>query len=107
MAVKAGQGIGLLLTLILIVLLVVYVLPLTGNILYTLLINTIVGFIVIFLVNAIFGLGIRYDLLVLIFVAIFGLLAVAILIILNLLGVGSSNNPVQNNRSRSNRNNDE
>jgi phosphoglycerol transferase MdoB-like AlkP superfamily enzyme len=97
MAVKAGQGIGLLLTLILIVLLVVYVLPLTGNILYTLLINTIVGFIVIFLVNAIFGLGIRYDLLVLIFVAIFGLLAVAILIILNLLGVGSSNNPVQNN----------
>jgi phosphoglycerol transferase MdoB-like AlkP superfamily enzyme len=107
MAVKAGQGIGLLLTLILIVLLVVYVLPLTGNILYTLLINTIVGFIVIFLVNAIFGLGIRYDLLVLIFVAIFGLLAVAILIILNLLGVGSSNSPVKNTRSRSNRNNDE
>ena len=52
----------------------------------------------IFLVNAIFGLGIRYDLLVLIFVAVFGLLAVLILIILNLLGMGSTNRPKRSNR---------
>ena len=90
MAIKAGHGIGLLLTLILIALILLYVLPRTGGLLYALLINTIVGFIVIFLVNAIFGLGIRYDLLVLVFVAVFGLLAVAILIILNLLGVGAN-----------------
>jgi len=77
-----------LLTIALIAVLFLYFLPLTGNILYTLLINTIVGFIVIFLVNAIFDLRIEYDLLVVIFVALFGLLAVAILIILNLLGVG-------------------
>ena len=86
MAIKAGHGIGLLLTLVLIVLILFFVLPLTGGILYSLLVNTVVGFIVIFLVNAIFNLGIRYDLLVLVFVAIFGLLAVAILIILNLDG---------------------
>lgn len=89
MAIKAGHGIGLLLTLVLIVLILFFVLPLTGGILYSLLVNTVVGFIVIFLVNAIFNLGIRYDLLVLVFVAIFGLLAVAILIILNLMGVSS------------------
>jgi len=88
MEVKAGHGIGLLLTLILIVLIFVYVLPLAGGLLYSLLVNTVVGFIVILLVNALFGLGIRYDLLVLAFVAVFGLLAVAVLIILNLLGVG-------------------
>jgi hypothetical protein len=89
MAIKAGHGIGLLLAVILIALVFLFVLPLTGSILYALLANTIIGFIVIFLVNAIFGLGIKYDLLVLVFVAVFGLLAVAILIILNLMGVSS------------------
>jgi hypothetical protein len=74
-------------TIVLIALIFLLVLPLTGGLLYALIVNTIVGFIVIFLVNAIFGLGIRYDWIVIIFVAIFGLLAVAILIILNLLGV--------------------
>jgi hypothetical protein len=91
MTIKAGHGIGLLLTIILIAVIILFVLPRTGSLLYTLLVNTAVGFIVIFLVNAIFGLGIKYDLLVLVFVAIFGLLAVAILIILNLLGVNSDN----------------
>jgi hypothetical protein len=92
MTTQIGHGIGLLLTVVLIVFILFYVLPLSGGLLYSLLINTLVGFIVIFLVNAIFGLGIQYDLLVLVFVAIFGLLAVAILIILNLMGVGSNKN---------------
>ncbi len=91
MVVKTGHGIGLFLTVILIAIIFLFILPLSGGLLYSLLINTVVGFIVIFLVNAIFGLGIKYDLLVLIFVAIFGLLAVAVLIILNLLGVGKNN----------------
>ena len=89
MAIKAGHGAGLLLAAVLAVLILLFVLPLTGGWLYALLVNTIVGFIVIFLVNAVFGLGIKYDLLVLVFVAVFGLLAVAILIILNLMGVSS------------------
>lgn len=97
---NTGYGVGLLLTVILIALIVIFILPLSGGLLYTLLINTIVGFIVIFLVNAIFGLGIRYDLLVLIFVAIFGLLAVAILIILNLLGIGRTNRPNRQSRNQ-------
>lgn len=92
MAIKAGHGVGLLVTVVLILLIVLFVLPLTGGLLYSLVVNTIVGFIVIFLVNAIFDLGIQYDLLVLVFVAVFGLLAVAILIILNLLGVSSNRN---------------
>lgn len=91
MSANVGHGIGLLLTAILIVLILVLVLPLTGGLLYTLLLNTIIGFIVIFLVNAVFRLGIQYDLLVLVFVAIFGLVAVAILIVLNLLGVSTTN----------------
>ena len=91
MVVKTGHGIGLLLAVILIAVIFLFILPRSGGLLYSLLINTVVGFIVIFLVNAIFGLGIKYDLLVLIFVAIFGLLAVAVLIILNLLGVGTNN----------------
>lgn len=90
---KTGHGVGLLVTLVLIALILLYVLPLGGGLLYALLVNTIVGFIVIFLVNAVFGLGIKYDLLVLVFVAVFGLLAVAILIILNLLGVNWGYNP--------------
>lgn len=79
-----------MLTAVLIVLILLFVVPLTGGLLYGLLVNTVVGFIVIFLVNAIFDLGIQYDLLVLVFVAVFGLLAVAILIILNLMGVSSN-----------------
>jgi hypothetical protein len=86
MTIQLGHGIGLLLAIIGIIAIFLFVLPLTGGLIYALVANTIVGFIVIFLVNAIFGLGIKYDLLVLIFVALFGLLAVLILIILNLLG---------------------
>ncbi len=95
---KIGHGIGLLLTLVLIAVVLLFILPLGGGWLYALLVNTIVGFIVIFLVNAIFGLGIKYDLLVLVFVAIFGLLAVAVLIILNLLGVNWAYDPNSGNR---------
>ncbi len=90
MEAKAGHGAGLLLTMILIGVILLLILPLTGGLLYALLVNTIVGFIVIFMVNAIFGLGIKYDLLVLIFVAVFGLFAVLILILLNLMRVSKN-----------------
>ena len=90
MKAKAGHGVGLLLSIILIGVILLLILPLTGGLLYALLVNTIVGFIVIFLVNAIFGLGIKYDLLVLVFVAVFGLFAVLILILLNLMRVSKN-----------------
>jgi hypothetical protein len=84
---KIGHGIGLLLAIIGLIAIFLFVLPLGGGILYAILANTVVGFIVIFLVNAIFGLGIAYNLFVFIIVAIFGLLGVAIVILLDLLGV--------------------
>lgn len=93
MAMKTGHGIGLLLTLVLMALILLFILPLSGGLLYVLLANTVVGFIVIFLVNVLFDLGIKYDPLVLVFVAVFGLLAVAILIILNLMGDNWSYSP--------------
>jgi len=98
---KAGHGIGLLLSIVLIALILLFILPLGGGLLYALVANTIIGFIVIFLVNAIFGLGIKYDLLVLVFVAVFGLLAVAILIILNLMGDNWSYAPGSRRRAQS------
>ncbi len=87
-----------LLVLILFVVLVILVLDLLvvlprgggivgGGVLWAILVNTIVGLVIIFLVNSVFHLGIRYTIWVFIFVAIFGLLAVAIIILLRLLGV--------------------
>lgn len=74
-----------IITLLLLVIILLLILPIAGGLLWAILINTIVGFIVIFFVNAIFNLGIRYSLLVFVFVAIFGLLAVAVIIVLNIL----------------------
>ncbi len=87
MTTNIGHGIGLVLTLALIALILLFILPLRGGVAYALLANTIIGFAVILLVNLFFNLGIKYDILVLVFVAVFGLLAVLILIVLNLLGV--------------------
>jgi hypothetical protein len=86
MEIKTGHGIGLLLAIIGIIAIFLYVLPRAGGLMYAIVANTVVGFIVIFLVNGLFGLGIVYDLLVFVIVAIFGLLGVAIIIIMNLLG---------------------
>jgi hypothetical protein len=86
MEIKIKYGTGLLIVVILAVL-VLFVLPYGGGLVYSIMLNTILGFIAIFLLNAIFGLDIKYDLLVFIFVAIFGLFAVAVLVILNLLMV--------------------
>lgn len=86
MEIKIKYGTGLLIVVILAVL-VLFVLPYGGGLVYSIMLNTILGFIAIFLLNAIFGLDIKYDLFVFIFVAIFGLFAVAVLVILNLLMV--------------------
>lgn len=84
---NAGSGMGLLLVIVAIIVIFLLFPPLSGGLVYALILNSIIGFIATFLVNAIFGLGIKYSLLVIIFVALLGLLAVAILIILNLMGI--------------------
>ncbi len=52
-----------------------------------LIINSLLGLITIFVLNTYFGLGIVMSLLLWIIVAIFGLLAVFVMVILRLLGV--------------------
>ena len=69
------------------ILVVLYVILKFGGILIGLILNSILGLIAIYLVNVIFNLGIIYNLLTLIVVAIFGLPAVGVIIILKLIGI--------------------
>jgi hypothetical protein len=68
------------------ILIVLYIILKLGKILIGLILNSILGLIAIYLVNTIFSLGIIYNLLTIIIVAIFGLPAVAVIIILKLIG---------------------
>jgi inhibitor of the pro-sigma K processing machinery len=84
-----GLGSALLSELILIIgiFLILYIVFTLGKSLLGILLNIVLGFISIFLINAIFGLGIPFDLLVIIITAILGLPGVAIIVILKLIGI--------------------
>ena len=69
------------------ILVVLYIVLKFGNIILGLILNSILGLIAIYLVNVLFNLGIMYNLLTWIVVAIFGLPAVAAIIILKLIGI--------------------
>ncbi len=69
------------------ILLVLFVIFKFGNIILGLILNSVLGLIAIYLVNVFFNLGIAYNLITLIVVAIFGLPVVAIIIILKLIGI--------------------
>ena len=69
------------------ILLVLYIIFKGGGVVKGLILNSIAGLIAIYLVNLIFGLGIAFDLLTWIVVALFGLPAVAVIIILKLIGI--------------------
>ena len=69
------------------ILLVLYIILKLGKTILGLILNSILGLIAIYLVNVIFNLGIIYNLLTIIIVAIFGLPAVAVVIILKLIGI--------------------
>lgn len=86
MSRNIGHWIGLGLAIIGAIAILVFVLPTSSGLSYAILANTILGLVIIFLVNELFGLNIEYDLFVFIFVAIFGLFAVVILILMNLMG---------------------
>ena len=63
------------------ILLIVFIIFKLGKLLTGLIVNSVLGLLAIFVVNAVFALGIAYNLLTLIIVAIFGLPAVAVIII--------------------------
>ncbi len=69
------------------ILVVLYIILKLGRVIIGLVLNSVLGLIAIYLVNTIFGLGIIFNLLTLIVVALFGLPAVAIVIILKLMGI--------------------
>ena len=69
------------------ILVVLYVILKFGGIIIGLVLNSVLGLIAIYLVNVIFNLGIIYNLLTLIVVAIFGLPAVGVIILLKLIGI--------------------
>ncbi|ASI13839.1 sigma-K factor-processing regulatory protein bofA [Candidatus Mancarchaeum acidiphilum] len=64
-----------------------YLLFKLGGIILGLIANTIMGLASIFIVNFFFGLGIAINLLTIVLVAIFGLPAAAIIIILKIIGI--------------------
>lgn len=74
----------LIIAAILVVLFVIFTL---GRLLFGLILNSILGLLLIWVVNTLFGLGISFDLITWIVLAIFGLPAAAIIIILKLIGV--------------------
>ena len=86
MKVRIGHGVGILAALVLLALIWILVLPVVGF-LFTALANTVVGLIIIFLVDEFFELGIVYDLFVFLIVAVFGLVGVVAVILLDLLGI--------------------
>lgn len=73
--------------LILGILLVLFIVFRVGKFLIGLLMNSILGIISIFVLDAVFGLGIPIKLLTIVASALFGLPAVAIMAVLRLFGV--------------------
>ena len=69
------------------ILVVLYIILKLGKLFIGLILNSIIGLIAIYLLNSLFGLGIAYNWIVIIVVAIFGLPAVAVIVILKFLGI--------------------
>ena len=69
------------------ILIVLYIIFKIGRLIAGLVVNVILGFISIFAINALFGIGIPWDWIVIIVTALLGLPGVAIIVILKLLGI--------------------
>ncbi len=80
-------GIVLEIVVVAAILLILLVMLKFGNIVVTLILNSILGLVVIWLANSFFMLGIMYDWITWIAVAILGLPGVAAIILLKLLGI--------------------
>jgi inhibitor of the pro-sigma K processing machinery len=86
MAIAAG-GILSEILIVIGIFLVLYIIFKLGKFILGLIVNVILGFIAIFVVNALFGLGLSWDLITVIITALLGLPGVALLVILKLLGI--------------------
>ncbi len=69
------------------IMLILFIILKLGRVLIGLVLNSILGLIAIYLVNTLFNLGIAYNLLTIVIVAVLGLPAVAVIIILKLIGI--------------------
>ncbi len=87
MSFGLGSGIVSALLLLIGIVLVVFIVFKLGKFILGLIVNIILGFIAILLLNSIFGLGIQWNWLVIVITAILGLPGVLIIVILKFLGV--------------------
>ena len=82
-----GSGIVSAILLIIGIILVIYIVFKLGKFVLGLIVNIILGFIAIFLLNTLFGLGVPWNWLVIIITALLGLPGVLIIVVLKLLGI--------------------
>ncbi len=68
-------------------LIVVFIIWKLGKIIFGIISNTILGLIVLYLLNSLLGAGISYDTPVIVVTAIFGMAGIAVLLVLKWLGV--------------------
>ncbi|MDE1824125.1 MAG: pro-sigmaK processing inhibitor BofA family protein [Candidatus Micrarchaeota archaeon] len=87
MAFGVGSAIMSELLLLIGVFLVIYIIFKLGRFIIGVLANIILGFISIVVLNGLFGIGIPWDLIVIIITALLGLPGVALIVILKLLGI--------------------
>lgn len=87
MVVEFAGSIVSVFVLILLIFLVLYIIFKLGNLILGLVINVILGFISIYVLNSLFALGISFDLVVFIITAILGLPGVVIIVALKLIGI--------------------
>ena len=87
MAFGIGSGIVSAILLIVGIAIVIYIVFKLGKFILGLVVNVILGFIAIVLLNTIFGLGIPWNWVVIVITALLGLPGVLLIVILKLLGV--------------------
>ena len=69
------------------ILVVLFIILKLGKLVIGLILNSIVGLLAIYLVNSLFNLGITYNILTIIIVAITGIPGAAVIILLKLVGI--------------------
>ena len=87
MVLEIAGSIASEIIIVLLIFLILYIIFKLGKALFGLIINVILGFISIFVLNSWFGLGISFSLVVIIITAILGLPGVAIIVLLKLIGI--------------------
>lgn len=70
------------------IILILFIILKLGKLILGLILNSILGLLAIYLVNYLFNLGIAYNILTIIVVAITGIPGAAIIILLKLVGIG-------------------